>query len=493
MFEAHLPVLQVVVPLMAAPLCAIFRKATIAWLIALAATWMTFVIAIALLFQVLDLGVVSYALGGWVAPIGIEYRVDLINVFVLLVVSGVGSVIIPFARVGIAARFDETNQAWFYSMFLLALTGLLGVTITGDAFNIFVFLEISSLASYVMIAMGRDRRALTAAYQYLIMGTVGATFIVIGIGLLWAMTGTLNLYDLAQRIPDINHTRPVLAALAFLTVGICLKLALFPLHLWLPNAYAYAPATTSAFLAGTATKVAIYLLLRFFYTVFGGEGFFSSTPLPEILLVLSIVAIFAASTVALFQNDVKRMFAYSSVAQIGFITLGIAFVSETGLTAAMTHLMNHAIMKAGIFMLLGCVMFRLASVRIEDMAGIGRRMPFTMGGIVILGLGLLGTPGTSGFISKWWLVLAALEQGQWWLVALIVVASLVTMLYVGRVVEVAYFREPSEKVMKLREAPLSMLIPAYVLVAATIYLGLDTTWSVGLAQDAAARLLSAAY
>lgn len=493
MLAQHLPALQVVIPLLAAPLCALFRRGFIGWLIAVAANWLAFAASIGLLFRVLNEGVISYAMGGWAPPIGIEYRVDMINVFVLLVVSGVGAVIIPFARTGTAARFNDTDQAWFYAMYLLALTGLLGVTITGDAFNIFVFLEISSLASYVMIAMGRDRRALTAAYQYLIMGTVGATFIVIGIGLLWAMTGTLNLADLAQRIPEINDTRPVLAALAFLTVGISLKLALFPLHLWLPNAYAYAPAVTSAFLAGTATKVAIYLFLRFFYTVFGGGGFFASTPLPEMLMVLSIVAMFAASIVAVFQTDVKRMLAYSSVAQIGFITLGISYVSETGLTAAMTHLMNHAIMKAGLFMLLGGVMYRLGSVKLEDMAGIGRKMPFTMAGFVVLGLSLLGTPGTSGFISKWYLGLAAVEQGQGWLLALIVIASLVTMLYVGRVVEVAYFREPTPAVAKLREAPASMLVPAYVLVAATIYLGLDTTWSVGLAAQAAADLLAGAY
>lgn len=493
MIAPHLPALQVVIPLLAAPLCAIIRRGFIAWLITLIASWLAFAAAIGLLLQVIEHGVISYELGGWAPPIGIEYRVDLINAFVLLVISGVGAVIIPYARQSIAARFGNTEQAWFYAMYLLALTGLLGVTITGDAFNIFVFLEISSLASYAMIAMGRHRACLTAAYQYLIMGTVGATFIVIGIGLLWAMTGTLNLNDLAQRIPAIENTRPVLAALAFLTVGISLKLALFPLHLWLPNAYAYAPSVTSAFLSGTATKVAIYLLLRFFFTVFGGGAFFETTPLPELLLILSLVAMFAASIVAVFQSNIKRMLAYSSVAQIGFITLGISMATETGLTAAMTHMFNHAIMKTGLFLLIGCVLFRLGSVKIEDMAGIGRKMPITMAGFVVLGLSLLGTPGTAGFISKWYLGLAAIEQGQWWLVALIVIASLVTMLYVGRVVEVAYFREPTESVAALKEAPAGLLVPAYVLVGAAIYFGLDTSLSVGLAQHAASLLLNAVY
>ena len=169
----------------------------------------------------------------------------------------------PYARLSVAAEVDEDRRSWFYTMYLLCLAGLLGVAITGDAFNIFVFLEISSLSSYVLIAIGRDRRALLAAYQYLVMGTIGATFIVIGIGLLWTMTGTLNLFDLAQRVRTIEDTSAVLSALAFLTVGISLKLALFPLHSWLPNAYAYAPSVASAFLAGTATKVAIYLFFVF--------------------------------------------------------------------------------------------------------------------------------------------------------------------------------------------------------------------------------------
>jgi multicomponent Na+:H+ antiporter subunit D len=341
--------------------------------------------------------------------------------------------------------------------------------------------------------MGRDRRCLTAAYQYLIMGTVGATFIVIGIGLLWAMTGTLNLYDLGQRIPEIENTRPVLAALAFLTVGISLKLALFPLHLWLPNAYAHAPSVTSAFLSGTATKVAIYLLLRFFFTVFGGATFFETTPLPEILLILSLMAMFAASIVAVFQSNVKRMLAYSSVSQIGFITLGISYATVTGLTGAMAHIFNHAIMKAGLFLLIGNVLFQLGSVKIDDMAGIGRKMPITMAGFVVLGLSLLGAPGTVGFISKWYLGLAAVEEGQWWLVAMIVIASLVTMIYVGRVVEVAYFREPTPQVAQLTEAPAALLVPAYVLVFAAVYFGLDTSLSVGLAQQAATLLINAVY
>src|SRR5690606_24702360 len=161
------------------------------------------------------------------------------------------------------------------------------IAITGDIFNLYVFLEISALATYTLVSLGSHRRALTAAFQYLIMGTLGATFILIGIGLIYVMTGTLNMQDLAERLPAVQHTRTVHSAFAFLTVGICLKLALFPLHLWLPNAYTYAPSAVSAFIAATATKVAIYVLLRFALTVFGAGFSFGVMPLGESLLVLA--------------------------------------------------------------------------------------------------------------------------------------------------------------------------------------------------------------
>ena len=486
MIALQLPALQVVLPLIAAPLCALVRRGIFAWTIAMAVSLVLPFVALALLAQVRADGPVSYMMGSWAAPYGIEYRVDELSALLLVLVSGIGAVVMVYARTSIAAEIPAHLQGWYYAMYLLCLTGLLGIAITGDAFNIFVFLEISSLSSYVLIAMGRDRRALTAAYQYLIMGTIGATFIVIGVGLLYVMTGTLNLVDMAERIAAVGPSRPILAALAFLTVGISLKLALFPLHLWLPNAYAYAPSVATAFLAATATKVAVYLLLRFVFSVFGPTFAFTAMPLPEVFLLLSVIAIFAASVVAVFQDNVKRMLAYSSVAQIGYITLGIGMASETGLIGGIVHLVNHALMKGGLFLLMGCVALRLGSVAIGDLAGLGRRMPLTAAGIVAASLSMIGAPGTVGFVSKWYLASAALERGWWWLVALIVLGSLVTLVYVGRIVEAAYFRAPAGEA---NEAPLSMLIPALFLVALCVYFGLSTELSVGTATRAAAMLM----
>ncbi len=489
MISAQLPALQVVIPMVAAPMVMLLRWPWLAWLVSMGASIAALAIAIILFIQVGQVGVISYAMGGWAPPWGIEYRVDAANAYVLLIVAAVGVVTLLAAPASGGRELGARRMPLFYSAWLVCLTGLLGITITGDAFNVFVFFEIASLASYALIAMGRDRRALTAAYQYLIMGTIGTTFILIGIGFLYMMTGTLNIADLAQRVPEVADTRTVRAAFAFLMVGICLKLALFPLHLWLPNAYAYAPSVVTALLAATATKVAVYMLLRIFYSLFGVEFSFSELPMAWILLPLALAGIFSPSLVAIFQDDVKRMLAYSSVAQIGYMILGVSFVSITGLTAALLHLFNHALMKGALFLALACVVYRVGSATIGSMAGLGRVMPWTMSAFLIGGLSLIGVPFTVGFISKMYLLLGAFERGWWPVAAFIVLTSLLAVIYIWRVVEAAWFRERPADAAVIREAPLSLLIPTWILVLANIWFGIFTTVTVGGAQRAAQILI----
>ena len=487
----HLAALQVVIPLLCAPLCMLVRYRDWSWIVALFGSWACLVISWLLLQQVLTGSIISYHMGDWAPPLGIEYRVDTVNAFVLFIVSAIAAVVTPYARESVRTEFGVNRVYLFYTSYMLCFCGLLGVTITGDAFNLFVFLEISSLSSYVLIAMGRDRRALTAAYQYLVLGTIGATFIVIGIGLLFAETGTLNMADLAERLADKPLSRTIGAAFGFLVVGISLKLALFPLHLWLPNAYTYAPSVVSAFLAATATKVAVYVLLRFLFTIFDVKLSFGVMPLDSILLVLAVIAMFAASAVAIFQPNLKRMLAYSSVAQIGYMILGISFANVNGVAAVILHLFNHALMKGGMFLALGCIFYRIASVNLDDMAGIGRRMPWTMAAFVVGGLGLIGVPLTVGFISKWYLVLGAFDRGWWFAAALVLLSSLLAVVYIWRVVEVAYLKPAPENAPVIEDAPPSMLIPTWILIGASIYYGINTDLTVGAAKLAAQQLLGA--
>ena len=483
----HLPILVVIIPLMTAPLCILLGQPRLVWFASLASSWLSLAAAISLVVQVTAQGPISYWLGGWEPPWGIEYRIDILAAYVLLIVSGMASLVLVFAKESVPSEIEEHRIPYFYAAFMLAFAGLLGIVATGDAFNVFVFLEISSLATYALISMGKDRRALSASFTYLIMGTIGATFILIGIGSMYMLTGTLNMLDLAERLAHVTDTRVGKAGIAFLTVGIGLKLAVFPLHLWLPNAYAYAPSMVTAFLAATATKVAVYLLLRVILDIFGIDFSLGLLPLEDLLLILGLLGILSASLVAVYQGNIKRLFAYSSVAQIGYMVLGIGLANATGITSTILHLFNHALMKGALFIALGAVAYRIGSTTLKDFSGLGRKMPLTMAGIVAGGLSLIGVPPSVGFISKWYLVLATLERDLWPVALLVLLGSLLAVIYVWKLVETAYFRKPDEY-KYYQEAPVSMLAPLWILVIANFYFGIHTELTVGLATQATMAL-----
>lgn len=494
MIESHLSLLLVVLPLMAAPIIAVLPNGRLPWAVSTIVSWSVFYMAAWQLINVSTGHTISYELGGWAPPWGIEYRIDAANALVALVVSGIAALTLPYALKSVIKEIPEKQHALFYTAFMLCLTGLLGIAQTGDIFNLFVFLEISSLSSYALISLGRQRQALTAAYQYLIMGTIGATFFIIGVGLLYAMTGTLNMADLSQRLPELYNHRTIHTAFAFIMVGFALKLALFPLHLWLPNAYTYAPTVVSVFLAATATKVAVYVMLRMVFSVFG-FSFIENTPADELFILLCVMGILSMSFYAIYQKDSKRLLAYSSVAQIGYMMLGIGLGSVLGVTATMVHLFNHALMKGALFMAIGALVYRVSSSRLEHFSGLGKQMPWTFGAIVIGGLSLIGVPGTAGFISKWYLVLAAIEKQNWFIVGVILTGSLLAVVYVWKLVEVLYFNvadKPQQGQISATEAPLMMLIPMWVLVLANVYFGFNTELTVGTAEQAVKLLLPGA-
>jgi len=490
---AQAPILAIVVPLMGAPISALFRGSVVPWALALILSAISFWFSIELLIHVNTVGAISYELGGWEPPWGIEYVVDPLSAFVMMVISGISTGVLLYARESILKEVSPDRLGMFFAAYLLALAGMMGITVTGDAFNIFVFLEITSLSSYVLIAMGErtDKRALFASFQYLVMGTIGATFILIGVGLLYSMTGTLNIADIASKFDTIADTTPVRAAVGFLIVGIAIKLAMFPFHIWLPNGYTYAPSIITAFFAGTATKVSVYLLIRFIYTMFGKDFSFGEIPLTAMLMTLGVIAFLSMSVVAIFQDNLKRLLAYSSVAQLGYMTVGIALASDMGLIASLTHVFNHAIVKTGLFLTVGSMFYGVGSTYIKDLAGIGQRMPITSFAFVLGGLALIGVPLTPGFVSKWYLVQAALERGDmvgYGLTIAMLISSLFAVIYVWRVVEVMYFR-PAPDGAERKEAPLSMMIPCWIFVIAMFYFGIETSVNIGFAEAAASFLM----
>ncbi|MCB2112973.1 MAG: monovalent cation/H+ antiporter subunit D family protein [Parvularculaceae bacterium] len=493
---AQLPVIPIILPLVTAPLAMLMPSEKMGgrapFVFATFVVWAVFAACAGLLHSVATTGPISYHLGDWAPPIGIEYRIDLANALVLTLVSGIAALVFPFSYESIRSEIDRRQISYFYAALLICMTGLLGVTITGDAFNVFVFLEISSLSTYALVAMGadKDRRALTASFNYLVMGTIGATFFVIGLGLLYQATGTLNMADLKIQLAG-DKNRMVEAGFAFIVVGMGLKAAMFPMHLWMPNAYAYAPSAVSAFIAATSTKVAVYVIIRFIYTVIGADFSFAPAAFAWLIAPLAIAGMFFASGVAIFQDDVKRMLAYSSVGQIGYMLFGVSFGTEPGLAASLVHLFNHGLMKGALFMAAACVMLRVGSHNCSAYAGLARRMPFTAGAFIVSGLSLIGVPLTVGFISKWQLLAAAFDSGRAWAGFLIVASSFLAVIYVGRVIELMVLKPAPADAPEIKEAPLSMLVPMLILVAANVYFGLHTELTVDLSERAAHALMGA--
>ena len=491
---AHLPVLQVVVPMLLAPVVVLLRPRGLAWATATVGSLMSLAIAAALTAGVLAGEEFRYAVGGWAPPYGIELRVDALSALVLLLITGASSLALLAGRSSLVGMIVSARHPLVFAAWLLVVAGLAGIAVSAAAFNFFVFMEISSLASYVIVAGGPDRRALPAVFKYLMMGTIGATFYLIGVGLIYMMTGTLNLADMELRIHDVADQRPVLVAAGFITVGLALKAAVFPLHVWLPNAYTYAPHAVSVFLAACATKVSLYVLLRFDFFVFQQNLAGHDQQFAAYLMPLAVLAILFGSAVAMYESNVKRIFGYSSVAQIGYILLGASLVSIDGLSASLLHMFNHALAKGALFLAVMALALRHRRLDLRSLAGAARRMPWTMSALVVAGLSLIGVPGTAGFISKWYLVTAALDEGPLGigLIAVVVAGSLMALVYIWRIVEAAWFTEPEagqNSVETAGEAPLTVLATLWLAALANIYFGLVTGLPRSLAESSAISLL----
>ncbi|MFO7563048.1 MAG: monovalent cation/H+ antiporter subunit D family protein [Enhygromyxa sp.] len=502
--RAHLPVLVVTLPLFGG-LLSLFLGLIVrgggwlAWLWSCLVTGLVLICSAALLAEVHAGGPVTYRLGSWPEQYGIGYYIDPLNGFVILVVAVIGFLTTVYAKHSVASEIPRDRHHHFYSVWLLAICGLIGITATGDTFNIYVLLEISSLTVYTLVAMGgeRDRRALTASLKYLILGSIGATFILLGIGYLLMLTGTLNMADMHEQLVrlrdagELEHNRTVFVSFAFLMVGLSLKMALFPLHLWLPKAYTYAPSAVSALVAATATKVGVYMTFRFVFTIYGGV--YDSTLDLYFLALCACAGIVVSSLSAIRQTNVKKVLAFSSVGQIAYMVLGFSLANESGVTASVIHIFNHALIKGGMFMAVGAVILRVGGNHIDDFKGIGRKMPLTMAAFTVGGCGLIGVPMTAGFISKWYLVEAAMQRGYWFVALIVLLGGLLALIYVWRLIEIIWFGRPDDPHKQIAEAPLTMLIPIWVLIGASVVFGIDATWTAESAQAAARLLLQGGF
>ena len=499
--DAALPALVVMVPLLAAILVATVGRywRGAGWPVALLATAFSAVGAVRLLMRAATGEEIVYSLGGWLAPTGIEYRVDQLNGLVLTMVACVAFLAVLWMLRSVRREIREAGHNSYYAIVLLFTSGMLGITITGDVFNLYVFLEIASITAYVLVGMGRRREAFFAGYTYLILGSIGATFVLIGIGHLYQATGSLAMADIAVLIPEALASRPsvVHTAFAFIVIGLALKMALFPLHAWQPGAYTHASSSASFLLAATATKVAAYAFYRMAFTVFGVE--YVTGRLPEFidgalmmdgLLVLSAAAMVVGPLMAVRQDNLKRMLAYSSVGQIGYIVMGATLATKMAMTGSLSHFWTHAASKGALFAVVGIVVLRAGSPHIDNLKGMARRAPWTAVAMTLAALSLVGIPLTGGFITKYYLAVGALDAGRPVLLVFILLSSLLTAIYMWRCLQRVWFADEDEEPKVRAEAPWTMRIPTLVLAIACLVLGIFAFLNVDIAGAAADAFLA---
>ena len=439
------------------------------------------------LAHVIDDGPVSYQLGGWAPPVGIELVVDHVSAFVALVVTGVSLLVIVATRRW-ADREAGDRLGPFYGLVLLLLAGLAGMVVTGDLFNLFVFLEISSLAAYALVFMG-GRRGMIAGFRYLVLGTVGGSFYLLGVGFLYFTTGTLNMAETKELLMADSSARSVQAGAVFIFAGLGLKMALVPLHLWLPDAYTHAPSSVNSLIAPIMTKVGAYAMLRMFLSVFPDGYLRDAVPVADALVVLGLVGIVYGAVAAMAQRDIRRMLAYSSVGQLALIAVAIGLATPLGYLAALLHIMNHAVMKATMFLTAASVRLSTGLTDVDDLAGMGRRMPLTMAAFTLGAIAMVGIPPTVGFFSKWYVVQAGVDRGQWWVAVVVLGSSLLSAVYLFRIIERAYLRpqvtaspagasrggRSGQPEPQPQERAWDAVLPALALGVAAVVLGLLTT------------------
>ncbi|MEW6675986.1 MAG: monovalent cation/H+ antiporter subunit D family protein [Nitrospirota bacterium] len=478
MISEQFPALIVVTPLILSffiPVVGWWRR-SLCLPIVLVALSVCMVSAIGMLDTVLKHGKISYWLGMWEPPWGIEYVVDYLNAYVLVIVSFFGIAAAIYSKRNVEKEIPEHKIPQFYTLLLLNITGCLGIVVTGDAFNLYVLLEIASFSAYGLVAIGSEG-ALVASFRYIVMGTIGACFYLLGVGYLYIVTGSLNMENLRILLPPLYDTRAVQTAFVFILIGLGIKIALFPLHTWQPNAYTYAPSAVSVLISTAMAKTCVYALIRIIFSVFTVDFITRYVPILDIICWVSVVAMIAGSIFAIQESNLKRMLAYSSIANVGYIMLGVGLATFTplGLTPALMHILNHAVMKGCLFMAACAFIYKAGLWDIRDFTGLGRRMPYTCFAFILAALAMIGMPPSVGFITKWYLILAAIDAKQYVFVAAIFFSTLLMIVYFWRVIEIMYLKpvEGSKgNEIKIDEEPVSMLIPGLALAVLCFLIGI---------------------
>jgi multicomponent Na+:H+ antiporter subunit D len=435
---------------------------------------------------------VSYILGGWTLDsyprgVGIEFRADLLGALITLIVLGVGLLVAIYSKLPVKEELDGKGPL-FYSLFLLQVTGLAGICLTGDAFNLYVLIEVAALTGYGLIAMGSNRAA-AATFNYVILGTIGASLYLLGVGYVYIKTGTLNMVGIREVIEakGLADSATMQVAFVLICLGIFIKMAFFPFHAWLPNAYCHAPTATSCLLAPLVTKVMIYVMIRMVLTVFGVDFSFESTLWSEVMPWLVVVAIVSAAIMALAQREIKRMLTYLIVAEVGYMVGGIWVYNYYGMIGSIFHVISDACMTLCLFLGAGLILRKCKTTHFDGLRGLFSKMPLTMTGFFVGGFSIIGLPPTCGFFSKWYLITGAMVSGRWEYMVALLFSTMVMVVLFFRLIERIYLAVSesgenlghghgdlglTEEQTRFSEGPLTMLIPLLLASGVVLALGI---------------------
>lgn len=478
MIATNLHIYVMVAPLLSAFAVNLLGRRSRTWIgpIAVGALGFSTIGALLTLQRVLQHGAYHYTVGNWQPPYGIELVIDPLSALLLLLVSAVALI----ATVGALKSVEQElpgREHLFFTLYLILVAGLLGLVMTGDAFNLYVLLEITSITTYGLIAMGRGRAPL-ASFNYIIMGSIGACFYLLGAGYLYILTGTLNMADIASILPGLQSHAAIATAFGFMMVGLWVKMAFFPLHNWLPNAYSLAPTGAGMMIAPLMTKVTVYLMIRIMFSIFSPEYTFIAHPGVQSGIVwVASLAILCASALALAQRNLRRMLTYILVAEVGYMVGGVWLANSTGMTGAVLHIVNDALMTLCLFLAAAAIVYRTGSLEFDRLTGLYRRMPLTMAAFTVGAFSMIGVPPTCGFFSKWYLILGAVEAGHWEFVVALLLSSLINAVLFFRIIEIAYFKadpQPSSGGVLANEAPLMLLNPLLLTAFALLAVGINS-------------------
>ncbi|HDP70668.1 MAG TPA: hypothetical protein ENN38_07690 [Actinobacteria bacterium] len=483
----HLPILITVAPLAVAVLLSILLNLNrrVVYPLSLLTMFFCFVSAIFVALGVLKGGAFVYYMSNWPPPWGIELLIDNITAFILLLITFVGFFVFIFSKPYVKKELEKEKAPFYYILTLLLLGSMTGFVISGDIFNMFIFFEILSLSSYSLVAIAGDKEALRAGFKYLVMGVISSLFVLLGLGFIYSVTGTLNVSQIASWVRSSSDLTVVYTGALFLIVAFVIEAALFPMHIWLPQAHGKAPAPVSAVLSGLVIGVGVVGIIKVIYYIL---PIVYSAEFIILFRVLATIGIVFGAIFALFESDLKVLLAQSSISQIGFAAIGVFLFSYLGLAGSMLQILNHALAKSALFFGAGAIIYRTGFRKLDEMRGIGKKMPITMGFFAISLASIAGIPMTCGFASKYYLCFAAIRQGLWGMVGAILLGSFLSILYCIRIINCIFFEEP-ESEAEVLEAPLEMLIPLGVLSLFSLLFGLFPKMAFVLIEPGVKELL----